>query len=73
MINQLETLLEQQINKQHGSTDAQVFMSEENARLHARLRQLEQDINDEVNTKQSDSKLIEQLEQLQRTGHSATL
>ena len=72
VINKLETLLEQQINKQHGSTDAQVFLSEENARLRARLRQLEEDISDEVNVKQSDSKLIEQLEQLQKTNFSTT-
>ena len=69
VINKLETLLEQQINKQHGSTDAQVFLSEENARLRARLRQLEEDISDGINVKQSDSKLIEQL---QRTNLSAT-
>ena len=72
VINKLETLLEQQINKQHGSTDAQVFLSEENARLRARLRQLEEDISDKVNVKQSDSKLIEQLEQLQKTNLSPT-
>ena len=51
VINKLETLLEQQINKQHRSIDAQVFLSEENARLHALLRQLEEDISDEVNIK----------------------
>ena len=72
VINKLETLLEQQINEHHGSTDAQVFLSEENARLRARLRQLEEDISDKVNVKQSDSKLIEQLQQLQKTNLSPT-
>ena len=73
VINKLETLLEQQINKQHGSTDGQVFLSEENARLRAQLRQLEEHINDEIKTKQDDSKLVKQLELLQKTSHSTTL
>ena len=72
VINKLETLLEQQINKQHGPTDAQVFLSEENARLRAQLRQLEEDIVDQANAKQNDSKLIEQLEQLQKANPLAT-
>lgn len=67
VINKLETLLEQQVNKQHGTMDAQIFLSEENARLRARLRQLEEDISDEANAKCSDLKLVEQLEQLQKT------
>ena len=72
VINKLETLLEQQINKQHGSAGAQVFLSEENARLRAQLRQLQEDISHEVNVKQNDSKLIEQLEQLQKINPSVT-
>ena len=43
VINKLERLLEQQINKQHGPTDGQVFLSEENDRL----KQLEEDRSDE--------------------------
>ena len=72
VINKLETLLEQQINKQHGSAGAQVFLSEENARLRAQLRQLQENISHEVNVKQNDSKLIEQLEQLQKINPSVT-
>lgn len=71
VINKLETLLEQQVNKQHGSTDAQVFLSEENARLRARLKQLEEDIDD-IAAKENDSQLVEQLEQLQKTSLAAT-
>ena len=73
VINKLETLLEQQINKQHGPTDGQVFLSEENARLRARLKQLEEDRSDEIKTKQDDSKLLQQLELLQNTSHSPNL
>ena len=73
MINKLETLLEQQINKQHGPTDGQVFLSEENARLCARLKQLEEDRSDEIKIKQDDLKLLQQLELLQNTSHSPTL
>ena len=73
MINKLETLLEQQINKQHGLTNGQVFLSEENARLRARLKQLEEDRSDEIMTKQDDSKLLQQLELLQDTSRSPNL
>ena len=51
---------------------AQIFLSEENARLRARLRQLEEDISDEVNAKSNDLKLVEQLKQLQKTDLSTT-
>lgn len=72
IINKLEMLLEQQVHRQYGEGDAKLFLSEENARLRGQLRQLEEDLSEEVNKRKHDSQLVEQLEKLKSAGNVAT-
>ena len=72
IINKLEALLEQQVHKQQGAGDAKVFLSDENFRLRGQLRQLEEELSEEVNKHKHDAQLVEQIEKLKNTGNVLT-